>query len=45
MFLIHLCEPCVFEKIATQIEPNYKCPHCGYFTEDRWMDEEKEYEL
>lgn len=45
MFLIHLCEPCEFEEIVAQLEPKHKCPHCGVLTEDRWMDEEKDYEL
>ncbi|GAB1786718.1 hypothetical protein PMEGAPL128_58330 [Priestia megaterium] len=44
MFLIHLCEPCNFEEITTQLDPKYKCPKCGLLTEDRWIDEEKEYE-
>ena len=44
MFLIHLCEPCNVEEITTQIDPKYKCPKCGLLTEDRWIDEEKEYE-
>ncbi|PFK64385.1 hypothetical protein COJ21_26265 [Priestia megaterium] len=44
MFLIHLCELCNVEEITTQIDPKYKCPKCGLLTEDRWIDEEKEYE-
>jgi hypothetical protein len=44
LFLIHLCELCNVEEITTQIDPKYKCPKCGLLTEDRWIDEEKEYE-
>lgn len=45
MFLIHICEPCKVEDLATELEPKYKCPKCGCLTEDRWLDEEKGMEL
>lgn len=42
MFLVHICEPCKFEELSTEIKPKNKCPKCGLLTEDRWEDEEKE---
>lgn len=39
--LLHICETCNYRGLDVNAVMKVKCPHCGFLTEDRWLDEEK----